>query len=512
MEPPQGLSALLTETTVLKTSITTSNGNIGGTTLIDSGLTEADGYWTGTVVILSGACKGQKKDISGFNQANNRITVGSAFDSRILSGVRYAILAFEPATVEVSILTGYVGYEGATSLADKLTSARAGYLDELDFDLDAREQDISFCTGDVYIDSATGSAGTAFPLGTPTHPVDNIANALTIAVARNLHHLHIHGTFGAITETLSNYLIRGVIGPLGSPLLTLVAGVANAGTIFRHCMISGTANGWATYEDNCLLIGLSGVQGLIRNCNLNGTIKLGSGITDFDGCTTVGGPITIDLDDIAAGTCIMHNIIGTVTLTNLDTAGTVKIYSSEGANITINASCTAGTINIYGNCNVTDNSAGSTVNDYTIYTRTKGLDDIHDDLVTVKAKSDLINSDSGSASITGTDSDTIIPSSLPTKMHLTLDISALVANGADNTIEIKVGVAASELVVAYYNLTGDGADITCDKGSGVGAIAKQRSIDISNIKVAAGQQVIIENTKNDVGGNLAIPYDYLCGA
>jgi len=31
-----------------------------------------------------------------------------------------------------------LGYEGTTSLADKLTSARAGYLDELDFDLDAR--------------------------------------------------------------------------------------------------------------------------------------------------------------------------------------------------------------------------------------------------------------------------------------------------------------------------------------------------------------------------------------
>lgn len=132
-------------------------------------------------------------------------------------------------------------------------------------------------------------------------------------------------------------------------------------------------------------------------------------------------------------------------------------------------------------------------------------------LAAIKLKSDLINSDSGSATITGTDSDTIVPSSLPTKMHLTLDINALVANGADNTIEIKVGAAASERVVAYYNLTGDGADITADTGSGVGAIIKQRKIDISNILVYTGEQVIIGNTKNDVGGNLAIPYKYICG-
>ena len=133
------------------------------------------------------------------------------------------------------------------------------------------------------------------------------------------------------------------------------------------------------------------------------------------------------------------------------------------------------------------------------------------DAAAIMAKTDLMNSDSGSATITGTDSDTIVPSSLPTKMHLTLDINALVANGADNTIEIKVGAGASERVVAYYNLTGDGAGITADTGSGVGAIIKQRKIDISNILVYTGEQVIIANTKNDAGGDLAIPYKYLCG-
>ena len=109
MEPPQGLSALLTETTVLKYSITTSDGNAGGTTLIDSALTEAtNNYWTGTAVILSGACKGQKSDISSFTAATDTIAVGTAFATKIVSGVRYAILAFEPATVEVAALEAKV--------------------------------------------------------------------------------------------------------------------------------------------------------------------------------------------------------------------------------------------------------------------------------------------------------------------------------------------------------------------------------------------------------------------
>jgi len=243
-------------------------------------------------------------------------------------------------------------------------------------------------SGKVYVNDG-GVAGTTFPLGTPTNPVSNIADALTIAATRNIRHFHIYGTFGAITETLSGYWIEGHVGPLGAPFLTLAAGVANVGTTFNRCMITGAANGWAVYENNCLLTNLTGVQGLIQNGNLNGTIKLGSGITNFDRCATIGGPITLDIDDIAAGSCIMHNIIGTVTLANLDTAGTIKIYSGDGANITIANTCIAGIVNIYGNCNVTDNSgAGCTVNDYTIYTRTKGLDDIHDDLVVVSGYTD----------------------------------------------------------------------------------------------------------------------------
>lgn len=128
----------------------------------------------------------------------------------------------------------------------------------------------------------------------------------------------------------------------------------------------------------------------------------------------------------------------------------------------------------------------------------------------IKLKSDLINSDSGSATITGTDSDTIVPASLPTKMHISLDINALIAAAADNTIEIKVGAAASERVVAYYKLVGDAVDVTADTGSGVATLIKQKRIDISNILVYTGEQVIIANTKN-VGGDLAIPYNYLCG-
>lgn len=131
---------------------------------------------------------------------------------------------------------------------------------------------------------------------------------------------------------------------------------------------------------------------------------------------------------------------------------------------------------------------------------------------TIKAKTDLLNSGSGSGTLNDANqSDIIVPSSLPTKVHVTLDISNL-NNAADNfTLEVKVGAAASERVVAYYKLTSDGTDITADTGSGTGSKIKQRRIDISGILVYTGEQVLLNHTKNGATDR-NVSYSYICGA
>lgn len=69
----------------------------------------------------------------------------------------------------------------------------------------------------------------------------------------------------------------------------------------------------------------------------------------------------------------------------------------------------------------------------------------------IKAKSDLINSDVGTATLNDANvTDTIVPASLPTKMHLTFDISNLNIAADDFDISVAVGVAAAERLVAFY--------------------------------------------------------------
>lgn len=82
------------EETVVYNGVTTSAGNVGGTTLIDTRLTQGTDYWKNMVVlILSGSSAKQSRRISGFTTATNTLTVDTAFASQIASGTRFAILS-----------------------------------------------------------------------------------------------------------------------------------------------------------------------------------------------------------------------------------------------------------------------------------------------------------------------------------------------------------------------------------------------------------------------------------
>lgn len=142
---------------------------------------------------------------------------------------------------------------------------------------------------------------------------------------------------------------------------------------------------------------------------------------------------------------------------------------------------------------------------------TDGLGALKTLIDAIKAKTDLMNSASGSSTINDANpSDTIVPPSLPTKMHVIFDISTIIVAADDFVLEVKVGVSGSERVVAYYAITSDGSDTTIDTGSGTGAITKARRIDVSGIMVYTGEQVLLNYTKSSAVDRDVL-YRYICG-
>ena len=87
---------------------------------------------------------------------------------------------------------------------------------------------------------------------------------------------------------------------------------------------------------------------------------------------TVFENATLDMSVATTGTYHLKNCKGILAISNLTTAGTIKIYSGGGLSLTIAASCTAGTIEIYGNLDDLINSGTSTVTlKKAIYQKTK---------------------------------------------------------------------------------------------------------------------------------------------
>jgi len=126
----------------------------------------------------------------------------------------------------------------------------------------------------VYFDGDLGAAGTAYPLGTQRYPVNNFANAFTIAQAESapIVHMESEGVILA-TDDATGMIIEG-----HHPLKVqcqVSAGAVTTNTQFRELYLRNAAlNGWVVVRDS-LLENITGFQGIAHQCMLNpGTIQL----------------------------------------------------------------------------------------------------------------------------------------------------------------------------------------------------------------------------------------------
>jgi len=72
--------------------VTTSNGNVGGTTLIATGLSSTNDIYNNLLVrILDGTLVGQERTISDYVASTKTVTVSVAFSGQVLSGVQFEI-------------------------------------------------------------------------------------------------------------------------------------------------------------------------------------------------------------------------------------------------------------------------------------------------------------------------------------------------------------------------------------------------------------------------------------
>lgn len=203
-----------------------------------------------------------------------------------------------------------------------------------------------------------GVPGTGFPIGTESIPVDNLADALTIAANNGWTRFFLTGsiTFTAPTGnvvwtgagTTSDIAFNGVdISDSHYNNLTVTGAV---GTITSHIIIN-----------NCTVNSITGFRGTILNSSIEGPIVLVSGDTKLFGCISniagVGAPV-IDANGQTGIDLAVRGYNGGIQLENFTQSDSVITLGMNTGRINIAANCTAfGDLQVRGVATLNNESA-----------------------------------------------------------------------------------------------------------------------------------------------------------
>lgn len=238
------------------------------------------------------------------------------------------------------------------------TSSSSATLQEL---LDIQYS--SFNEG-VTIDVVNGVSGTVYPTGTSRQPVDNLADAQSITVARGFNKLYIVGdiTIDA-SANLDNYLVYGQSTHL--TMITFTTGCLTDGTEIYEATIQGTLDGHVEISDATIL-DLVNLDAHVFRSILKGEITLvggtGSDAVQFIDCLDGLPGLGIPTINIGSGIPVgFWNWTGGLKLQNKDGSDSVSVNMVSGR-LVLDSTVTAGTILVKGVGLCEDNSVGATVN------------------------------------------------------------------------------------------------------------------------------------------------------
>ena len=223
----------------------------------------------------------------------------------------------------------------------------------------------------IYYDSVNGVPGTIYPIGTPQQPVNNEADLRTICTARHTNKVSIKGllaptasmeyfSFVGYGVGLSELNIAGAPSVNQSTFENLYVHGASTGTIAaRQCRIEVNGIGGAITDSSIVAIQPGSGAVNATGCIIEGNVD---GAHIFSSCGFIGTPNVIS--NVLAGNLEIYGSYGQIEVGDV-TGGNTHIELSTGS-VILDATCAGGVIDLLGNSLLTDNSAGSTVNDYRI--------------------------------------------------------------------------------------------------------------------------------------------------
>ena len=210
----------------------------------------------------------------------------------------------------------------------------------------------------VYIDTFNGSPGTGLDSGTPTNPVNNIADAFTIANRDGLREFRFRGSL-LLDRNITDWTFISIGGEANSSLD--VNGFTIDRCQFTGLNVTGTMNGRVECS-RCALSATTLMDGVFRECGLVSTFSIADNADCvFSDCySQVPGTSTPICTAGLNSSINFRNYSGGIEIRSV-TAGTNVSLDLDPGLAVLHSSNTGGVILVRGTGDLTDNSAGSTI-------------------------------------------------------------------------------------------------------------------------------------------------------
>lgn len=222
--------------------------------------------------------------------------------------------------------------------------------------------DLTQLQPDIYIDQINGSAGNnpESTIGKPTNPVNNMIDARILADFDNLRSYKFRNAL-TMTADHTEWLFEGLTSRENDAITLGGFNVGNSK--FRNCKLTGSMAGSIDCQ-HCEIDVVSGLDGVLTDCGLGGTITTASGIeVHFESChSEIAGGAT-PIVSIGSNTNVYFRAYsGGIQLNNIVAGNTISVDLDPG-HLILDSSCTGGTVLVRGVGRLTDNSNGTTIID-----------------------------------------------------------------------------------------------------------------------------------------------------
>jgi hypothetical protein len=224
------------------------------------------------------------------------------------------------------------------------------------------ETQIASYRGSVVVDTVSGVAGTTYPTGLFSQPVNNLADAVAILALVGGRTIIVEDATLTLDRNMVSYEFKGGVGERVNSIA--LNGFSVDQSTFSFLTLSGTGTGSVDVEVGRLDT-VSGLTGSFRQVGLVNTVTVNAtGPVVMAYCySEVSGTGKPILDCGNANVDIsVRGYNGGLDVTNFGHASATMTIDMNSGSPRLNASCTLGEIVIRGVGTLTDNSAGTTVN------------------------------------------------------------------------------------------------------------------------------------------------------